>query len=254
MEIRYSPATAIEALHKGQSSTWADGKYDTTELKKVDADVFYLLNEYWRTQLSAEEQDELYGLYDKVRVMLDVAETTEALHRELRILIAQILDKFHDLDRIHHWVVYDSRIHIPSSIQTSLNADQHFFTEAGTYLKPDYRRLISMAIAMRALVPIWGEYMWRGKNELKTKSMKCSFQEFYAFRLIAESAIYKSSEMEKLRNYVAYNIQSDKKDMSKVIDGVGSEDHVEFTLARVVVRRLAIGDITGMSEKDHQPC
>lgn len=254
MEIEYLTGSGadernIAVRHGEQESFWCSKSLSSTEMGKTSVDVFQLLNEYWKRNLSAQEQNELYELYELARITLDGAKAGDALYRELRVIVAKILDNYLSLDKIHHWVVYDSRIQVPSSIQTSLGAEQHFFTEAGTYLKQDYRKLVALAIAMRALIPIWTEFMERGKREFKIKGSKSNYQEFYSYRLIAKSAIYHSEEMEKLRRYVAYNIQSDKKDMVMVIDGVGSEDHVEFILAKIVVRRLAIGDITGMSER-----
>ena len=72
-------------------------------------------------------------------------------------------------------------IHIPVRLEdTFVHSDERPMTRDKTYTKPDYVKLIGLTLALRPMIPIWGEFIERTHKETGT-----SFKEYYAYLLMA---------------------------------------------------------------------
>ncbi len=229
----------INMTHNGRELIWNSSPFDRTELSS-DVDSFKQINDYW-AKLTSEEQDEIFELYSQIRYILDDAQTLDQVTNDLQPLIQKLLDCYHDLDRIHDWCWFYSDLAVPHDIKDNVNFEEGGSSTADkTYLKSDYKRLVALAVAIRSLIPIWGEFIFRTKNECGT-----TYKEYYAVRLLYHSKIMNSHAIEKLTNYIMKQLPTDRSNAGAILGCISSDDLPPFMLARVLVRRLCVGDISG---------
>lgn len=232
-------SSEIIMTHNGRELIWNTSPFERTELSS-ETDTFKQINDYWG-RLPVQEQDQIFEIYWRIRYILDDAQTLDQVTEELQPLIAELLDKHHDLERLHDWAWFYSDLAIPHNVPEQLTFEEGgSSTEDKTYLKRDYKKLIALAVALRVMVPIWGEFIFRTRAECGT-----TYKEFYAYRLLRKSVIVKSQSIEKLTNYIVKQLPPDRSNAGAILGCVSSEDFPEFMLARVIVRRLCVGDITG---------
>lgn len=233
----------VVMTHKGQTLLWTVSPFDRTELAGT-VDVFYHINAYW-SKLPVAQQDEIFALYSSIRYSLEEAVSLDSLTSELQPMIAKLLDEYHNLDNIEHWMNFYSNINIPSSVQETFDfTDGSPTTAEKTYLVSDYKKLVALSIALRSMIPIWGEFIFRTRAECGT-----TFKEYYASRLLNHSTIITSPAMVKLGMYVENQLPPDRSAAGAILGGISSDDYGHFMLSRVLVRRLCIGDISGVGEQ-----
>lgn len=203
-------------------------------------DLFEQINGYWG-YISVEKQNKIFDIYKKINSVFSMVISTKELTKKLQEYIAE-LTELHDLSEVRHWVDFHANIILTNAdIPEIFQNENESITRERTYLKEDYKWLISLSIVIRTMIPIWGEYIARTRKETGN-----TFKEYYAFRLLAKSNLIKSEPMERLRVYVERSIPSDKSIDSAIYGGISSEDFPNWLLRLVVVNRLAIGDIRGV--------
>ncbi|EKD22588.1 MAG: hypothetical protein ACD_84C00040G0002 [uncultured bacterium] len=203
-------------------------------------DIFEEINGYW-SRLPVTEQDKIFIIYKKIKDVFDSVWDMSELTRQLYVLVKELYDH-HELTDIRHWMDFHSNLVLPDGLRDSfLTSQETSSTRERTYLKDDYKWLVTMTIALRAMIPIWGEFIARTRKETGTV-----FKEYYAFQLLAYSNIAKSEPMERLRVYVEHSMATDKSMSAAILGGISSEDFPTWVLGLVVVRRLTVGDVRGV--------
>ena len=231
----------IVMTHQGHELIWNTSPFERTELSS-DTDTFKQINDYWN-RLPSQQQDAIFELYARIRYILDDAQTLDQVTKELQPLIAELLDVYHDLENVHDWCWFYSDLAIPHTVADSVNFEEGgSSTEDKTYLKRDYKKLVALAVVLRVMVPIWGEFIFRTRSECGT-----TYKEYYAERLLNYSRIKNSEAIEKLTNYIVKQLPPDRSNAGAILGCIGSDDFPSFMLARVLVRRLCVGDITGIN-------
>jgi hypothetical protein len=91
------------------------------------------------------------------------------------------------------------------------------------------------------MIPVWGEFITLSRQDTGTR-----FKEHRAFRLCSKANVLHSEPYEKLKLYIDLAIGDDNQNKDNIIDGISSEDFPDWMLAMVFVRRLCIGDLTGI--------
>lgn len=118
------------------------------------------------------------------------------------------------------------------------------WTRDKTYTIEDYRSFVTLSILMRAMTPIWGEFIFLTKNEFK------SWKEFYAFQLISHAQVSESPAMERLRSYVQAMMPPEKDLFAAILDGgLSTSDAVEWLLAMIVIRKATTVDVRGLPQR-----
>lgn len=245
MRMSVTPERELAIEHNGQTLLWNGSNFDKKCFGE-DYDITKHINQYW-AHLPHHRQEKIYGLYAKIRMIFEEVYETQQLIEELLPAIKALYEE-HTLDEVGHWIGFYSDIAIPTGRfdETYVVSDERAGNREKTYLRSDYERLVSLALCLRVMVPVWGEFIYRTKKETGT-----SFKEYYAFQLLGQTELMNSVPMEKLRIYVQSNIQMDKPMHSTIIGGVGSQDYPIWLLGLVVVRRLCIGDISGSNPLTH---
>lgn len=207
-----------------------NGKYDPCQH----------INGYW-ARLPGARQEKVFEIFQNIRNIFEDGNNTAQMINDLVPQVKMLYDE-HPLEDISHYIAfYASDVVTPTSFMDAYTPNEDRpSTREKTYTKPDYQQLVTLALALRIMIPIWGEFIHRTKGETGT-----NFKEFHAYRLLSQTKLVHSAPMEKLKTYVENNIKSDRSMASAILVGVGSEDYPEWLLALVLVRRLCVGDISG---------
>lgn len=233
---------------KGLRLIWNVSNFAKKEFTNNDNDVCKHINQYWAT-LDDETQSNIFTIFAEIRRQMDIINDSTLLTQTILPLVKSLYE-YHPLEKIEHWIIYNSDIILPSSQNNFFNQkflpgyeenDQKPGNRIKTYTRPDYIGLVALTLSLRPMIPIWGEFIYRTKGDTGTK-----FKEFFSFRLLAGSSLIKSYPMEKLESYVTNNIKNTQ-NFSAILNGVGSEDYPVWLLSLVVVRRLCIGNISGVN-------
>jgi hypothetical protein len=225
--------------HNGREIHWSVALLEKTSFKG-EFDIFEQINGYWGN-LPTATQDKIFDVYQRIRDAFDKIWDSSELTRTLYPLVTELYS-YHDLAEVRHWVNFHSTLNIPEGLKDTFKESYDTpGTRERTYLKEDYRWLVVLTVALRAMVPVWGEFIARTWKENGT-----TFKEYYAFRLLSYANIAKSEPMERLRVYVEHSLPADKSKAAAILGGISSEDFPIWILGLVVVRRLSVGDVRGI--------
>lgn len=227
--------------HNNEELNWMIGSFDKESFTKFD--VFEHINNYW-SKFSVADQDNVFNAYKDIRYAFDNIWDRNKLTSELYILVAKLLD-LHDLDDAHHWIMFHSGVYFPENLDVEyIASNDRPGSREQTYLKQDYSKLVALTLVLRTMIPIWGEFICRTRQEAGT-----IYKEYYAFQLICKSKLAYSDAVNKLTTYIEYSIIPDKSKSTAIIEGISTEDFPIWILGLVLVRRLCVGDIRGVEPK-----
>lgn len=229
-----------EMTHNGATIAWDISVIDKTSFSGK-FDIFEELNRYWGKQ-SATKQDKIFDVYRRIKEAFGSVWSYDELIMTLYKLVAELME-LHSLADVEHYVSFYSNIRIPADLgETFKESYETSRTRERTYLKSDYQKLVVMTLALRCMIPVWGEFISRTEDELGT-----TYKEYYATRLLMMSSIVHSEPWEKLRVFVEQSLPNDKSLISAIMGGISREDFPFWVMSLVVVRRLSVGDLRGIN-------
>lgn len=249
----YSQSDAT-MVHNDISLMWNYAAFKKQQGKEASANVglFEEINEYWDYVGSENPRklDQIFSVYLRIKDAFENTENTKALIGTLAPLLEELY-KLHPIDDLDHWVKFRSGIRIPEKIgEKFVESDDLSNTRLKTYTKDDYHKLLVLALALRVVVPVWGELI---SYTEKHKILGTHWKEDGAFKLLNRTNLMYCEAMVKLRGYVNAFIPTDKskRPYSAILAGVGTEDFPEWLLAVIVFRRVCIGDIRNTNPESH---
>ena len=202
-------------------------------------DVCEHINAYFAS-LPIQKQEVIFNTMSQIRETFEELSDTSSLCIKLIPMIHRLYEEL-NLEDIERWMVYHTTIRIPAKFDENyVHSDERPFSRDKTYTRPDYTKLVALTLALRVMVPIWGEFILRTRVETGT-----SFKEYYAYSLLAQTRINECAAIEKLKVYIRANIQAEKSMSSVIVSGVGSEDYGPWVLSSLLVKRLCVGDVRG---------
>ena len=115
------------------------------------------------SRLHPTRQQAIFNCYAKVREAMDKIYVSFRRHSVVANAIKELYEQI-QYKEIVFWAINYGDIQVPSSIMTnyeSLEIAQRSSDsyEKRTYLRKDYVELQHLAIMLKAMVPIWGEYL-----------------------------------------------------------------------------------------------
>jgi len=229
-------AIQIITEHNGEMLFWHVSTLNKSVFETDE--VCRQINNYW-AKLPGYKQQVIFDIYNQIKdVMLSIYDTTQLI-TALVPLVTKLYDE-HNLEHMSTWVSFHSDIVLPTDmVEDYVKNDDDVRTREKTYIKEDYKGLILLSLALRPMIPIWGEFIYVTRNDTGT-----SFKEFYAVKLINKTHLIDSEPMVKLKTYVSHNIKADKPMFSNILNSVGSEDFPMWLLSHVLVRKLCISDLS----------
>lgn len=251
MEFSIVNDNAVAVTHQGVSLL-----YNVTQLKKSNLimpgkDLFFEINQYIST-LDQHVQFQIYKLYEDLRDLRDndIGVSFNVQQKETTDIVTKLYE-YLDLPRLAgfaaraHVVYPDGLISRNSEATPGSNINENI-----NYYKEDYDGLVVLVIALRPMIPIWGEYVAINKEAVGTQ-----YKEHRALKLLSKSSLDSSPYMERLRLYInewrtTGNARNTLADDIAVLDGISSDNIVEYILGLILVRRLSICNIHANTEKD----
>ena len=204
-------------------------------------DIFEQINRYW-SYVSEDTQDKVFDVYNRIRFTYDNVWDQKDLTLALHKLVGELYS-YHELADIHHWVWFNSDVALPHSLHDEFTESNDLpRTRERTYLKDDYKWLVSLSISLRLMIPVWGEFISR------TKRNNTALKEYFAFQLLNYTNLINSEPMERLRIYVEHTLPIDKAKSSAIFGGISTIEFPIWVLGLVTVRRLSIGDVRGIDQ------
>lgn len=201
--------------------------------------VFRELNEYWAS-LPLHVQDSIWNLYGRVNTAFDSILSTDELFDFLQTMIVE-LSKLHPQDELKRLLMLSPNIKMPDSVVDDFVPDiDSKNTRGKTYTKTEYMDLLSFALFLHALVPIWGEYV-QSTQQTVGKNNKA----FSAVLLLNNTGVMDFPGAVRLQDYIDHLIGSKKADITKIMEGHSSEDSGFVFFAQTCFNRLCIADFSG---------
>lgn len=210
--------------------------YKQAKINQV-IDVLSPINRYMETMTNAQLA-ELFSLYLAAKDILLSVEVVEYTDKRLTEVVRQILDVV-DLERLGRWVIYKSGINIPTDVKSDFSEVDEVFERDRTYLRNEYIDLLIVAVALRFILPIWGEYMFVFRDIVSDYT-----RELRAYSLLKSSVISEHPAYDRLMIYIERSFDLSTKTISGTVAGIGREEIPEWFCALLLVRRLPIIDLT----------
>lgn len=209
--------------------------YDRTRLNKV-VNVFNEINEFFDS-LSDDEKVDIFNLYESMYNELYGLNDINSLTKNLTEIVGKLYSII-NFQRIEMWFNMNakSKFIIPETVYDEYGPDD---PPDRTYLKRDYIKLVILAISLRPMIPIWGEYITRVRDQVGNE-----YKEYAAMRLMSRAnSVLDSEPMKKLSVYVFRSIVNDQRTVAAIFGGLGTAELPDYLLALVVVRRLSVGEV-----------
>lgn len=236
----------ILILNRDRSIPFPISALKRSKLIEDGKDLFAEINSYIET-LDSQVQYKMFKCFDEIRELRDdtISVAFNTQQRETAAFIKEFYELL-DLRGLEVWIRRNkSMIDIPADLisRDSLEAKQSNHNDRINYYLEDYDGLIFLVIALRPMVPIWGEYIHINKDAVGSKH-----KEYQAFKLIETSALNRSHQMYRLRQYIA---ESRATSVSKklllpdaaVLEGISSDSLSDYLLATLLVRKVSITNV-----------
>lgn len=222
--------------HGEEELVWNASNYDAAELSEPEG-LFRDINNYWAT-LPIGRQEKIFDAYAEINDVLATVVDTSRLIEQIKPLVKKLYEQ-HPYGEIEYWIRMRSDIVYPSTLLEEYSSDHPKET---TYLRSHYVQLATLALWLRPMVPVWGEFI-RNIRQAAGRN-----REQLAVRLLALTEVLNSEPATMLRNHVEQlkNKSQEKRPipLSALISAVGSEYVGEWLYCMVLVRRVALGELS----------
>lgn len=217
--------------HLGEELRWKAANYPQPAFSDIGG-LFRDINGYWDSLPTARQQG-IFDTYKEIHTTLNEVFATNRLITRLQTLCDNLYQLM-PIEEIYYWLYNRSGVVFPASLCDRYEENHK---KEKTYLRDEYGGLAMLSIALRAMTPVWLEFLQKvTANEERKEVIACC--------LIARTKLYNSDEMSKLRTLITA-LASDKQiPMAALISGIGSEDLADWLFAKAVVRRITIGELS----------
>jgi hypothetical protein len=239
VDVRALGALEVAITHTGQEPLF----FQISAFQKPNFskgfDIFKEINAYF-SWLDDTNKQLLYQQYARIHNSLICVWDNRELTIHLRDLTSQLFDML-NYDVMLDWVSIKSPVIIPDGFEREyLTSVDKQTTREQTYLRSDYVELLTLSILVRAIIPIWGEFIHLAKKDVGT-----NYKEYEAYKLLSKSCIDNLKPIKKLQTYINHTLGSDLDNTANVLAGISSLDFPGWVLTLVVIKRLTIADISG---------
>lgn len=230
--------------HKGVQTYWETSPFEKTSFSH-DFDDFEQINGYW-SYLPVASQDAIFAIFLRMQETFQSDLELKELRETLKGLVADLY-WYHAQEDVHHWTSFYGNLRVPDTVKAEQPADSPLPRER-TYLVSDYLELATLAISLRPMIPVWGEYIHRTK-----KNHGNTFKEFQAARLLDLSNVKTCAAFLRLDEFVRASIPAEKSIDSAIYDSIGSKNFPEWVRSIIIVRKLCVGDVRGVDPFSNLP-
>lgn len=190
--------------------------------------------------LSEDRADKLFRQYERFhenreyhmnRVAPNHMERDDSYRRIVKELYTIL-----DYQTVYDWMDKNVKIEYPEKVEEFLPEGRD---PDRTYIQEDYKALTALGLTLRLVVPMWVQYIYD-----HTDAIGNDRKELMALKLLDMTEIIYSEPYERFVRFIeATNTSVENvKNTYKTIVGVGSEEQLEISKTRKIVRRVAFID------------
>lgn len=232
-QVKNGGFVEVATHHKGKSLLWPTKAYSKIKLQQPER-VFDEINGFLKT-LPAEAQNQIWDSYCQIKEILDIVADNIHIGNTIRHYVSQMY-AVTPMNEFHKWLLTQGNLFIPTDVQETMADNSRYKGTDKTYLKSSYVNLATLGLAMRLMVPIWGEFI--------DQATEGDYKEVEAVGLIDNTELKSWPEDEptwdKLHNYIRYFSNDPSALIGNLWKGLGSEEIPDVLQAKAVVRRLTI--------------
>lgn len=236
MQFEIKPGGVSTTDINGNVLLWSMDGYYRSKMAKPDV-IFRDINDYM-SRLPVNRQVELGKLYSEIHGLFKKTMSVQTLTDKLIELIEKLYILV-QLPEIYFWVKKHSKITYPTTLRYVHDEDD--INPNRTYLREDYDGLIVLSIALRPMVPIWGEFI--GVLKRKTDAAVNIHKEYVALKLLARSSLMESEYVERLIRYIEASFGKEVDTNVVILSTFSSSEISTWLLALCLIRRLSTGEI-----------
>ena len=206
--------------HLGEEITWNANHYSQQTISELP-ELFTCINEYWG-RMQQQRQGRIFQLYKEIyEIVTGVAEMRRLLDK-LRPKVCELLQE-QNVEEIYWYLKIPGNMVLPATLRDTL-AENH--RPERTYLRDEYIGLAMVAMILRVMVPVWGEFC----NQQNSAGDR---KEVQAVKLLDGSGLLERPEMVKLRTLVEVLVQEETIPLAALLSMVGSQDMGGWLFAQV---------------------
>lgn len=232
--------------HKGSSIPFSINAFTRSSFESTveKSQLFTHINNYIES-LTEREQDDIFIRYSNIKNIYDSVTDFETAKRGLLKETGELYKHF-NFDRLSNWMKTNvSDIRLPSTkhiLAQYSDIDDRNHTKDKTYIMSDYVDLIVLIIQLRPMIMIWGEFIRNFSSATGT-----TFKEYSAYDLLSETGVLETKAMVKLETYVRV-ITPREGSREAIVEFISSEDYPLWNLAVLVVRKVCLFDVRGLTD------
>lgn len=215
--------------HLGKEIRWNVTTYNRIDMEGY-TDNFREINRFLGTRTDVQQQN-IYETLVEIRELFDEIMPFKVLQGELMHLVTKLY-AYISLDEMEMYISYKATIVYPNDLKESYGLSD--VNRSRTYLKHEYRGLVLIVLALRIMVPIWGEYMHNNDGRVGSQ-----FKHYKALHILYDTPLMSSPQMMRLREYVDTNIIGARDRSNAVLAGISTEELPEYILADLLVRGIS---------------
>ncbi len=229
--------------HNGEELLWDTTWYvkGSHQVENSPATIFAEINNYI-SMLAPSRQQKMFDVYRSIYDTIGDSSFNIQGMNLVEVLIKRVKELYETVTE-EEILAYITRpgteIILPSGI-TNEYGDQ---SPEQTYLLSDHIGLVGISMALRMMLPIWGEFIRNYSDENET-----GFKEYTAMRLILNAWPNTSIHRTRLLNYLTFLNKKEPVNITATYSGVGTVEKPEWQLSTVYVRRLPVSELSNDPE------
>lgn len=236
----YSPTGAfkrVATMHNGESISWNTQTYSKLKFHNA-AVIFSEINAHWAT-LPEKNQAKIFAAYKEIHQHLTAPDDEKQQVERLMQLMVEIYKDFSAKDAED--IVNGLNLTYPSSM-----AETH--GEGGdngrTHTRADYHRLVQLAIRMRPMLPVLGQYIHTFLDQPGSQ-----YRETSAIKILNATDVLKMPAVEKLVSFMEATLKNFQHQNSAILGGkLGTAEMPYWLVAKAIFRRIAPGEVHSVDD------
>lgn len=241
MKLTYNTDQAIVTVSHGDEFRNFNVSVYSRATRADDDVIFQHINDFL-SRIPPRQQD---SVFEKYKDIYDIFHSTENSSTLIASLVAKVNELYGEFqyEQFSYYHSVHAKIPMPASIRNTYGEDDH---QEKTYLVDDYSDLVSMIIALRLMVPIWGEAIRAISDEIEG-----AYKEYRVMKLISSCWLSFCDPMERLLVYIDASAATADMATSAIYGGLGTSELPEYLLAMSVVRRASVCDVYPTEDGSH---
>jgi len=251
--IQGSGFTEVTVEHLGKKLAFTTKIYCKVKLADQQR-VFKEFNAYLEF-LGDEPQQKIWECYERIHGILNMSLDTTRVAMSLRHYIREMYTHM-PMNGMRRWLTTQGNLFIPIEIERKITAESRYNKKEQTYLEHEYIIKATMSLAMRPMIPIFGEYLESSSEFDQNKET-----EVLGLLHDCEVANWPQNEIgphgeevdtafDKLAGYVQFCVEDEPTTLARLWKGMSTVEVPVHLRSKVLVRRLTIvplDDITSFS-------